>query len=74
MKWKVPFWFSLTLMTSTLVDEYPSLFYQLLFLPVDIYVIVITYLALIRLIFVSSFGIFDRVLPGWDTGPDPHTP
>ena len=60
-------------MTSTLVDEYRPLFYQLLFFPVDVSVIVITYLTLIRLIDVSFFGIFDRVFPGWDTGPEPHT-
>ena len=61
-------------MTSTLVDEYPFLLYQLLFFPVDVSVIVIIYLTLIRLIVVSFFGIFDRVFPGWDPVPDPHTP
>ena len=61
-------------MTSTLVDEYPSLFHQLLFFPVDVSVIVVTYLALIRLIVVSFFGIFDRVFPGWDPGPDHYNP
>ena len=61
-------------MTPTLVDEYLSLFYQLLFFPVDVSVIVITYLTLIRLIFVPFFGLFYRVFPGWDPGPDPYTP
>ena len=51
----MPFWFLITFMTSTLVDEYPSLFQQLLFFPVDFSVIVVTYLALIRLIVVSFF-------------------
>ena len=61
-------------MTSTLVDEYPSLFHQLLFFPVDVSVIVVTYLALIRLIDVSFIGLFDRVFPGWDPGPDHYNP
>ena len=61
-------------MTSTSVEEYPPLFHQLLFLPVDVSVIVVTYLALIRLNVVSFFGIFDRLLPGWDPSPDQYTP
>ena len=61
-------------MTSTLVDEYPSLFHELIFFPLDVSVIVITYLTLIKLIFASFFGIFDRIFPGWDPGPDPHKP
>ena len=61
-------------MTSTLVDEYPFLFHQILFFPVDVSVIVVTYLALIRIIVVSFFGLFDRVLPGWDPSPDQYTP
>ena len=40
----------------------------------DVYVIFITYLALIRIIVVSFLGLFDRVFPGWDPGPDLHTP
>ena len=50
-------------MTSTLVDEYPSLLYQILFFPVYVYVIVIKYLALIRIIVVYFFGLFDHVFP-----------
>ena len=61
-------------MTSTLVNEYTSLFHQLLFFPVDVSVIVVTYLALIRLIVVSFFGIFDRLFPGWDPGPYQYNP
>ena len=61
-------------MTSTLVDEYPSLFHQLLFFPVEVSVIVVTYLALIRLIVVSFFVIFDRVFPVWYPGLDQNTP
>ena len=72
--WKVPFWFLISFMTSTLVDEYPSLFHQLLFFLVDVSVIVVTYLALIRLIVMSFFGIFDCVFHGWDPSPDQYTP
>ena len=49
-----------------MVDEYPSLSHQLLFFPVDVSVIVVTYLALTRLIVVSFSGIFDHVFPGWE--------
>ena len=61
-------------MTSTLVDEYHSLFRQLLFLHVDVSVIVVTYLTLIRLIGVSFSGIFDLVFPVWDPVPFQYTP
>ena len=61
-------------MTSTLVDEYPSFFRQFLFFSMDVSLIVVNYLALIRLIVVSFFRIFDCVLPGWDPGLDQHTP
>ena len=57
-----------------MVDENPYLLHQLLFFPVDVSIIVITYLTLIRLIVMSFFGIFDRVFPGWDPGIDTHTP
>ena len=60
-------------MTSTLVDEYPSLFYQLLFFPVYVSVIVIKYLTLIRIIVVYFFGLLERVFPRWDPALDPHT-
>ena len=56
------------------VYVHPSLFYQLLFLPVDVTIIVIAYLTLIMLIVVYLFGIFDRVFPGWDPVPDTHKP
>ena len=40
----------------------------------DVSIIVITYLTLIRLITVSFFVLFDRILPVLDPGPDTHTP
>ena len=61
-------------MKSTLFDEHPYLLHQLLFFPVDVSIIVITYLNIIRLIVMSFFGLFDRVFQGWDPGSDTHTP
>ena len=61
-------------MASTSFDEYPFLFYQLILFPVDVSIIVITYLNLIMLIGASFFGIFDCVFPGWYPSLDPHTP
>ena len=71
---KVPFWFLLTFLASTLVYVHTYLFHQLLFLPEEISIIIINYLNLIRLIDVSFFGLFDCVLLGWDPGPDTYTP
>ena len=71
--WELPFWFLLTFMESTSVDEHPYLFHQLLLLTVKVSIIVIPYLTLIRLIVVSFFGLLGLVLPVWYPGPDTHT-